>query len=228
MLTPDYEFQLIAQGYRVVGIDEVGRGCWAGPLVMAAYQLNLERPHLPGYRPIAEVRDSKRLSAKKRLVINETAAVESAAGLARTELVSKSARYINRYGLAKALKASVADLVERFLGDEDAPPPIFLIDGIYKLDHLGVEYVSLVKGDDKIYSIALASIIAKVWRDNYMKRVAGKYPGFGFANHVGYGTPGHIEALRSLGITGEHRLNYKPIQQFQQLHFATKTLRFAV
>jgi ribonuclease HII len=183
----------------VVGIDEVGRGCWAGPLVAGAVLLE---------RPIAGLKDSKLLSKKRResLVLDiELEATAYGLGWVTPEEV-------DTLGITTAVKramerafAAVCEQVATF--DE------VIIDG--NINYLPNEPKAheLIKADMTIPAVSAASILAKVARDRYMEQMALEYPQYGFDKHVGYGTAAHIAALKSHGICILHRKSYKPIRQ---------------
>jgi len=181
----------------VCGVDEVGRGPWAGPLVAAA--VILDRSAIP-----EGIRDSKTLS-KKRL-----------AGLA--ELIRGSADFgigvvevpeLDRIGLTAANDLAMARAVAGLSGR----PALALIDGRRAPLDMPCPVLPVIKGDGKSLSIAAASIIAKVYRDDVMKALAAHYPGYGWETNVGYGTLAHRDALKNLGITCEHRRCFAPVRK---------------
>ena len=176
-----------------MGIDEVGRGPWAGPVVAAAVILS---------EPIQGLRDSKKLSLKKRIELDEIIRTRARFGLGWV-----SAREIDRLGLSLAVQRAMQialDELGEFTGE-------ITIDGnINYLSHVA-NTRALIGADDSVPEVAAASIIAKVARDNYMKQMDERYPGYDFASNVGYGTKKHKEALDKLGITPIHRQSFKPI-----------------
>lgn len=186
-----------------VGIDEVGRGCWAGPLVAGAVILSpkLSLPNLP-----VLIRDSKRLSKKQR----ETAAEwiherALAVGLGWVE-----PREIDTVGLTRAVGLAM----ERALAQITMYFEELIIDGNHNFFPFEPRARAVVKADDSVPAVSAASIVAKVARDNYMANLGEKYAGYGFAKHVGYGTAAHIAALKQFGVTDLHRRSYKPIMAF--------------
>lgn len=207
MLSPNFERSLFKLGYkRVIGIDEVGRGCWAGPLVIAAAQLDLK--HFDDSQHIDYVRDSKKLSRKRRQEI------VALAGKTKIDVAyaTASARLISEQGLKAGLMHAVTDLIRQMDIDDQT---YLLLDGALKLpSQLDSESAEIVKGDDRVYSIALASIHAKETRDYYMRQLDPKYPEYGFARNVGYGTKEHREAIEAYGVTPEHRLSFKPLKKY--------------
>lgn len=190
----------------ILGIDEVGRGPWAGPLVVGAVILGEDFAKRPEY---AELRDSKKLAKKKR---------EKLATIIQEKSVSYSlgwvtASKIDRYGLGPALKLAARRAVKQVLAQKIKFDNI-IIDGSINLlagtpleDRINL----LPKADDLVKEVSAASIIAKVARDQYMTDLAEKYPEYGFESHVGYGTAKHREALEKYGICPEHRQSFRPI-----------------
>lgn len=183
----------------ILGIDEVGRGPWAGPLVVGAVVL--------GDTSIEGLTDSKKLTKKRRealdLIIRENGSV----GLGWVSSVE-----IDEVGLSAALKLATIRAVEQV----KAPYHEIIIDGtinFLKETTKGSHVTTLAKADLLIPSVSAASIVAKVARDNYMADQAQLYPGYGFEKHVGYGTAVHKHAIQTLGLTPLHRRSFKPIAQ---------------
>lgn len=194
----------------ILGIDEVGRGPWAGPLVVGAVILKSEQQSSsPEFWQ--ELTDSKQLSRARRLdlaPVITTAAV--AAGLGWV-----SSAELDRYGLSASLKLATRRAVKQILRTKAYFSEI-IIDGtvnFLKNTPLEQHVTTLPKADSLIREVSAASIIAKVARDNYMTELATRYPGYGFENHVGYGTAAHRQALLQLGLTPEHRQSFRPIKQ---------------
>jgi ribonuclease HII len=193
-----------------VGVDEVGRGCWAGPLVAGAVILPDDFFLEDG--PIKTkiiLRDSKKMSKKQR---------DTAAELIHEHAVAVGLGWvwpkeIDRNGLTEAVCSAMRQAVAAIAAEYDE----VVIDGNinYLPDILGTRAV--IKADDTVPAASAASIVAKVARDNYMSEIDAKYPGYGFAAHVGYGTAAHIAALQQHGVTELHRKSYKPIQKFMGL-----------
>lgn len=182
---------------RIAGVDEVGRGCLAGPVVAAAVILDPNRP-------IKGLRDSKKLSAKKRdelaEEIKEKALAWSVAAMG-PEVIDK----INiLQATLKAMKAAVEKL--------PVEPDFVQVDG-NKLPKWKWLSEAVVKGDDKVEWISAASIIAKTTRDAYMDKIAELYPQYGFEHHVGYGTAEHLKALKAYGPTPIHRKTFAPVRE---------------
>lgn len=180
---------------RIVGIDEVGRGCWAGPLVVGAVILD---------KAIDGLNDSKKLSARSRIQLNNQILDNAHTGLGWVW-----PEEIDQLGLTKSTTLGIKRaLVE--IRDYDH----IIIDGSFNYlpDHGNVS--TLVSADSLIPAVSAASILAKVARDKYMHNQALLYPNYGFERHVGYGTKFHIDALSQFGITRLHRKSYKPLLQY--------------
>lgn len=185
----------------ILGIDEVGRGPWAGPLVVGAVVL--------GEAQIEGLTDSKKLSKKRRDTLNEEI-IEKAAGYG---LGWVSSEELDEIGLSKALVTATKRAVEQV----EAPYHEIIIDGtinFLKETSKGQYVTTLAKADLLIPSVSAASIIAKVARDNYMAEQDGLYQGYGFGSHVGYGTKKHRDAIELLGVTPLHRLSFAPLQKY--------------
>ncbi len=185
----------------ILGIDEVGRGPWAGPLVVGAVVL--------GGATIEGLTDSKKLSKKRRDVL-DIEIREKAAGFG---LGWVPADEIDRIGLSQALKLATRIAVEQI----KVPYNEIIIDGTVNfLAETGKgKYVTTMKKADLLVpSVSAASIIAKVARDNYMEQQDEIFPGYGFKNHVGYGTAAHIAAIDKLGVTPLHRLSFAPLKKY--------------
>jgi ribonuclease HII len=190
------------QGYqRVAGLDEVGRGAWAGPVVAAAVILPPDRPRLSA--ALRGVTDSKQLTARQR---ERLAGVIGAAALA-IGVGGAGAGEVDRDGLIGATRAAM----ERAIAMLSLPPDALLVDALDLAPVVPLPQQAIVYGDSRSLSIAAASIVAKVARDRWMSGLDGRYPGYGFARHKGYGTPAHCAALARLGVSDVHRRSYAPI-----------------
>ncbi|MBQ9020192.1 ribonuclease HII [Candidatus Saccharibacteria bacterium] len=187
----------------ILGIDEVGRGPWAGPLVIGAVILPKNPPAW-----VEKLTDSKKLTPKKREELAPLILKESTSAT----LGWVSARELDTIGLSSALKLATRRAVRQI---HDAPFTEIIIDGTSNFlsgTPLENRVTILKKADLLIKEVSAASIIAKVARDHYMVALAEVYPGYGFENHLGYGTAAHRQALETLGPTPEHRTSFKPIQ----------------
>tara|TARA_Y100000114_G_scaffold132804_1_gene131783 strand:+ start:618 stop:1586 length:969 start_codon:yes stop_codon:yes gene_type:complete len=181
----------------ILGIDEVGRGPWAGPLVVGAVVLNV---------PIEGLTDSKKLTKKRRLELNDSILKDSAGwGLGWV-----SNKEIDTIGLSEALRLATRRAVEQIT----APYHEIIIDGTINFlsnTPKGAYVTTLKKADLLIPAISAASIIAKVARDTYMMQQDTIYPGYSFGSHVGYGTAAHQAAIQRFGVTPLHRTSFAPI-----------------
>lgn len=192
-----YEHGAYREGYRLVaGIDEVGRGPIAGPVVAAAVIL-------PRSFFLAGVNDSKLLSEKKRLQMSEQIKKDAVAWT----IVMISSRHIDQINILQATKAAMRTAVS-----ELTPSPDFLLVDAVTIPGLKTKQYPIIKGDTLSISIACASIIAKVARDNVMRNYDRIYPGYGFARHKGYATREHILALETMGATPIHRSTFEPVK----------------
>lgn len=180
-----------------VGLDEVGRGCWAGPLVAGA--VIFDRP-----RPLRGLRDSKLLTKEQR----EKLAVRIRDKAIAYGLGWVTPAEIDELGLTAATGLAMRRAVELLNIEFDE----IIIDGIVNYLPHEPKARAVVKADDSVPVVSAASIIAKVARDDYMTEIAATYPQYGFDRHVGYGTKAHQESLKLHGISELHRLSFKPIQ----------------
>lgn len=179
----------------IVGIDEVGRGCWAGPLVAGAVLLESEIPGL---------RDSKKLTKRQREAMSQL--VKGSDAIYGLGWVSPAE--VDELGLTAAVRIAM----ERALACITIPFNEVIIDGNFNfLAHMPLTR-AIVQADNTVPAVSAASILAKVARDDYMIAQAEKFPGYGFEKHVGYGTAAHAAAMRELGLTPLHRKSYKPVR----------------
>jgi len=199
----EYEMRLWRMGYRcVAGLDEAGRGAWAGPVVAAAVMLPPLGPRL--LEQLAEVRDSKALTARRRAALFEDIQQHALAwGVGAVPPAE-----IDAMGIVPATRKAMALALEILSPAADC----LLIDHL-RLPDLALPQQSLPKGDARVLSIAAASIVAKVTRDGMMIDLDSGLPGYGFARHKGYGTPQHQSALAALGPSAAHRLSFAPLQR---------------
>jgi len=195
-----------AAGGPVAGVDEAGRGPWAGPVVAAAVILD------PAAIPPG-LADSKILTAKRRAALH--AALSSVAAIGIGEATVEE---IERLNILRA-----GDLaMRRALAALPVPPGAALIDGTRVPPALPVPAAALVRGDARALSVAAASIIAKVTRDRIMEGLAELHPGYGWERNRGYGTPEHRAALIRLGVSPAHRRGFRPIHQILYEKAASK------
>jgi ribonuclease HII len=199
----ELEGELWAAGYRwVAGLDEAGRGAWAGPVVAAAVVLPPDRGDLADV--LGEVRDSKLLTPRKRAVlfplICETA-LTVGVGMA-------SPHFIDRQRIIRATQLAMWMALRNLC----LAPHYLLIDAL-KLPDVDIPQRGLIRGDARVLSIAAASIVAKVFRDRLMVAFDEYQPGYGFAAHKGYGTPAHRAALERLGPCAVHRMSFAPLRK---------------
>ena len=181
----------------VCGIDEAGRGPLAGPVVVACAMMKPDSM-------IEGVNDSKKISEKKREKIYEQIIEEAVAyGVAiidQNEIDERNILNATKKGLTMCIKE-----VENKLNEK---PEVILVDALTKIDTDGIPYKSIIHGDSLSYSIAAASIIAKVTRDRIMRQWDEVYPQYGFAKHKGYGTKMHIDAIKEYGLCPLHRRSF--------------------
>ncbi|MCB1215568.1 MAG: ribonuclease HII [Deltaproteobacteria bacterium] len=198
-----FEREFWNQGLELVaGVDEVGRGCLAGPVAAAAVILPLDFS-LPG------INDSKKLSAQQR---EELFPKIQEKALAHA-VVFVSVEEIDRINILEASLKAMQQAVEKL----SPKPQALLIDGKIALRKTKLPQRPLIQGDSRSASIAAASILAKVTRDRWMTSQEAHYPQFGFAKHKGYGTKQHREALSQYGITPLHRKTFAPVKQLALL-----------
>ena len=203
---PDFELEK-KYGNIVVGIDEAGRGPWAGPVVAGAVVFK-DRNCNPEL--IAMLDDSKKLSAKKREKIYDELHNEAQKGSLLLGIGEASVEEIDNLNILQATFLAM----KRAFDSLGIVPDIILVDGNQIPSCIKYSCKTVVKGDAKCSSIAAASILAKVYRDRLMQQMAERYPHYGFEKNVGYGTAAHIEGLKKHGITPIHRRSYKPIKEF--------------
>jgi ribonuclease HII len=194
------EKRLIAQGYRfIAGIDEVGRGSLAGPVLAAAIILptRIKAPWLD------QVRDSKLLTPTRRETLSRKIrriAISVGIGVIDNEI-------IDARGIASATRQAMKQAI-----DQLSPPPEYLLIDYVRLPEVSLPQKGVVDGDSLCFSIACASIVAKVSRDRMIVRLDRVYPGYGLAHHKGYGTEEHLSCLRRLGPCPIHRRSFQPVR----------------
>jgi len=198
-VVPDFTLERELGG-AVAGIDEAGRGPWAGPVYTAAVMFPAEGPPR---EIVAWVRDSKQLSAAEREALFPKLLCCAVIGQGEASVTEiDELNILNATHLA--MRRAVADLAQT--------PDAAIVDG-NRIPDLPCPVRCVVKGDDKSYSIAAASIVAKVTRDRYMTELAATNPGYGWEHNFGYGTKLHVEGLEKLGVTPHHRRSFKPIRK---------------
>ena len=202
MLNPTFDIEDQHQGI-IAGVDEVGYGAWAGPVVSAA--VIIDRKTIDPFL-LTLINDSKKLSKPRRdkafSAMLQSESIISAVGIVGPHEIDQ----INiKEAAHKSMKIALNALSKK--------PDVVLVDGIVA-PNIDTRTVAIKGGDALSFSIAAASIIAKVTRDQIMAEWSKKYPDYGFERHVGYGTAYHLEALKTFGVTDLHRKSYKPIQPF--------------
>ena len=197
-----YEKELYAQGIQLIaGVDEVGRGPLAGPVVAAAVILP-ENCKIPG------LNDSKKIPKSKHQAIYQ-AVLDQARSVG---IGVKDNRVIDQVNIYEATKLAMLEAIQEL----DQQPQHLLIDAM-KLD-LPIPQTSIIKGDANSLSIAAASIVAKVTRDQMMAEYDQEYPGYDFAQNAGYGTSNHLEGLEKHGVTPIHRRSFEPIKSMTDVY----------
>lgn len=196
------ENEFYSKGMKFVcGIDEAGRGPLAGPVVVACCLMDKDSM-------IEGVNDSKKISEKKREKIYEQIVNEAIAYgvsiIGEKEIDKVNILNATKEGLTESIKNMKEQLSKKNLSN----PDVILVDALTGIDTLGIPYKSIIHGDAISYSIACASIIAKVTRDRIMRQLDLKYPEYGFAKHKGYGTASHIEAIKKYGLSEIHRISF--------------------
>lgn len=188
-----YEKQFLDKGYKLIaGVDEVGRGPLAGPVVTACVIMDLDNL-------VEGVDDSKKLSEKKREELFDKILAHAKS----YKIAMRSEQVIDEINILEATKEAMCESINTL----DIMPDVVLIDAV-KLNGIETEQCSIIKGDAKSYNIACASILAKVTRDRLMVKMDEIYPGYNFKKHKGYGTKEHIESLKKLGACPIHRKSF--------------------
>ncbi|WP_436860657.1 ribonuclease HII [Staphylococcus caeli] len=193
----EFENAILAENEQalICGIDEVGRGPLAGPVVTSAVILN-KNHHFTG------LNDSKKLSSKQRNSL-ETQLLSEVHAYAYGQATVEE---IDRYNIYEATKIAMLRAIEAL----PVKPTHLLVDAM-TLD-IDIPQTSIIKGDARSVSIAAASVLAKEYRDKYMRELGDKYPGYGFDKNAGYGTQQHLEGIKNYGILNEHRKTFEPIK----------------
>lgn len=199
-------FYYRVKGYRcIVGLDEAGRGAWAGPVSAGAVCLPLEADDL--LEQLRGVRDSKEMTARQRgILVEQVKLVANAWGVG-----SASSTEIDAMGINAATLLAMERALDALM--QHATPDCMLLDTIkWESAPIDCEQVHIKKGDKQSLTIAAASVLAKTWRDDHMRELEQHYPGYEFAAHKGYGTAKHRNALKQWGPSPVHRRCYRPIQ----------------
>ncbi|MEI7871472.1 MAG: ribonuclease HII [Alphaproteobacteria bacterium] len=198
---PSFRFELRCEG-RVAGIDEAGRGPLAGPVYAAAAVIDRTRA---ARKLLRMIDDSKKLSHAQR---EETYEAMIVSGVVQFAIAEASVEEIDRINILQAtflaMRRALQALAEQ--------PEVVLVDGNRAPPQLGCRAETIVGGDAHSYSIAAASIFAKVARDRYMTRLAEAFPGYGWERNRGYGSAQHLDALTLLGPTPHHRMSFAPLR----------------
>jgi len=181
----------------IVGLDEVGRGCWAGPVAAGAVLLRA---------PIAGLRDSKKLTKLARERLDAEIRVSALAyGIGWV-----TPQEVDEWGLTEAVRTAMKRAFARIT----APYERIVVDGNHNFLADIPRSEAIIAADNTIPAVSAASIIAKVARDRYMADASLRHPGYGFEKHVGYGTAAHLAAMKLQGICSMHRKSFKPVQAF--------------
>ena len=180
---------------RIAGVDEVGRGCLAGPVFSAAVILNKKINK-------KDIKDSKKIPFKKRILLADY--------IKKNSIYAVGITTVNEINKINILNASLLAM-QRALHKLKLKPSVAYIDGLFAPKGIKIKYKTFIKGDEKITSIAAASIVAKVSRDLFMIKLAKKYPKYNWHKNFGYGTADHLDKLKKYGITKHHRKKFKPI-----------------
>jgi ribonuclease HII len=194
-----YELGFQQQGFNYIcGVDEAGRGPLAGPVTAAAVVFS-------DYDPIPGLNDSKMLVPEVReelynIICSKALSVGIAVG---------SVELINQVNILQATKRCMWEAIKQL----DIKPDYILVDGNMRFNWT-IPYRSIIKGDQKCYSIAAASIVAKVYRDRLMVELDKQYPDYGWAQNKGYGTEWHREMIKDHGVTPEHRIKFKGVKEY--------------
>lgn len=212
--TKTLEKNLFKSGYQyVIGVDEVGMGCLAGPVVVCAVAFK-KKFFDRKYKKLRWLRDSKLLSSKQREAFALPLLLNTECLTRVAYCYSKTIDKLNIYNAARlAMKRAILNMgtMSKCMVPMLSAKSVILVDGKTKIKGLNIEQIPIVKGDRKVFAIACASIIAKVFRDRMMIRYAKKYPGYGFEKHKGYGTKYHQVQLTFLGPCSIHRKSFAPV-----------------
>jgi len=201
----EIERLILSDNLLPAGVDEVGRGCIAGPVNTACVVLDYDKLFSLDIKTLGKIRDSKTLSSKQRGELVQlilSLCLDSGFGQA-------SQREIEAVGILNATFLAMNRAVSSL---KKIKPDILLVDGNQKIRDQSLPQKTVVKGDSLCFTIAAASILAKEQRDSYMRQKATELPHWGFERHVGYGTADHLSAIKTHGICDLHRRNFAPIR----------------
>ena len=206
-----HERHYFRAGYqRIVGLDEAGRGPLAGPVAAAAVALPLERADLT--QALRGVRDSKEMTASQRDRLSDKIKdVAIVWGIGQS-----SVEEIDRMGIVNATKTAMQRALDMASNGTGFIPDCLFLDYMPWPERSDVPQLSIVDGDKHSLTIACASVLAKVWRDQFMRNLDRQFAGYGFAQHKGYGTPAHLKALQKSGPCAAHRQSFRPIGEFAE------------
>lgn len=204
------ERKLFTAGYgRIIAVDEVGMGALAGPVVVCAVMFNktfFQKTH----KKLRRLRDSKLLSPKKRTEFQKE--LIKLPGL-KYQICYCYPKTIDRLNIYRASRLAMRRAIKKLYAARYPPNAIVLVDGPHKIPGIILSQLPIIKGDRKVFVIACASIIAKVYRDKMMVKYAERYPNYGFSKHKGYGTKHHLIWLAALGPAKIHRKSFAPVAE---------------
>ncbi len=198
------DFPLFEKYENVIGIDEVGRGCWAGPVYVGAYVINSSTKFLEG------ITDSKMLNLKQRTYFSKKLRDQD-----NFRLKFADRGEIDKGGIGKAIQNLILELISEL--DPIYPNSVFVVDGQFA-HPFTKNTIKEKKADMNYYSVGSASIIAKVERDLIMSEYHKSFPSFNFNRNKGYGTKGHQAALKEFGVTDLHRKSFRPVAETQKIY----------
>ncbi len=210
----NYEKDLFEQGFKnIAGVDEAGRGSWAGPIVAGAVIINLKLKNLyfdAIYKKKNlkfKIKDSKHLALEQREKLFEFITLQN---IWAVGVISEN--IIDQIGVGQANILAMQTAVENL----KIQPDFVLLDGILKISEIKIPHHSIIKGDEKTLACACASVVAKVYRDRLMSKESHlKYPQYKFDQHKGYGTSEHLAMIKKYGICPLHRKSFRPIKELQ-------------
>ena len=186
---------------KIAGVDEVGRGCLAGPVFAAAVILN-------NNINIKDIKDSKKIPFKKRILLSKY--------IKKNSIYALGIASIDEINEINILNASLLSM-QRALNKLKLTPSLAYVDGLFVPINTNIKCKAIIKGDEKITCISAASIIAKTARDLFMIKLAKRYPKYHWHKNFGYGTPDHLNGLKKYGITKYHRKKFKPVHNILSL-----------